>query len=368
MDNREKGGFSAITYIARAAAISEKGESVTHRGEQRARRGEGLDALVNPLSHAGSREAVNLLIPQDDGKFLLRDGVAMPVLNLVDTTGSMGGNVEVAFKGLPDSIRMLVQSPRSVLSRYHVQIATGVVQDVGDLFPLEISEFEPDNEIENQMGLLVPEHNGHDETEDYQAALWYAAYRIRTSVVKYGIKGYCFVTGDEKGRGQMDSSLAKRIADVQLQSDIPSTKIGSEIAKTWHPFYLQVGAKSHATGWWQQILGEEHVIMLPSDILCLAAVQSAIIGLTEGTLDLQSVADFLVAETAESQICRLDKRAAAEIARRISHIPVGAQQKLPGFDRIPEKGSVFASRDDLWPVGLAAVTATKPPDDIAWQL
>lgn len=75
----------------------------------------------------------------------------------------------------------------------------------------------------------------------------------------------------------------------------------------------------------------------------LPHTMGTIIGLTEGTFDLQAAVDFLEA-------ANLTKRAAQGIVDSVAHIPIGAQRALPNFNRLPKKGDVLLEKTDLWPV------------------
>ncbi len=341
---REKGSWSSATYTSRATEAKETG-SATHKGEQRAREGKGLDPLVDPKGHGVIRQALNLLVPDGD-EFVLSKGAAMPVKTDLDTTGSMGGNIEIAFASLPNLLHLVAQGSRAVLKRYHPQIATGVVQDQGDEFPYEHTQFEPDNEIDRQMGLLVPNKGGGDATEDYQLGLYAAAHLTETSIINYGLKGYYFAVGDECGRDEVRSTLIRQIfgeAHAKLQGNQPTRELGQLLLTRWHGFFLQVGTNPSTTRWWERVFAKDRVVILPKT-KDLALVQACIIGLTEGVLDLQSVPDFLRAEAKTS------KEDANGIVRAIGHIPLRAQAELPGFADIPLVGSRFASRADIWPI------------------
>jgi hypothetical protein len=121
---RKKGSWSSNSFKAAAAEATSKG-SATHRGEQRAREGKGLDPLVDPKAYGVIRLSLNLMLPEGS-QFVLPAGVAMPVKTDLDTTGSMGGNVDIAFRSLPKVFDLLAHGDRAVLKRYHTQIATGV--------------------------------------------------------------------------------------------------------------------------------------------------------------------------------------------------------------------------------------------------
>ncbi|MDZ4260126.1 MAG: hypothetical protein U1A25_00510 [Candidatus Sungbacteria bacterium] len=352
--------------------------SVTHAGEERARQGRGLDPLVDPKEYGVVRRALNLLVPEED-HFVLEVGIAMPVKSDLDTTGSMGGNVELAFHALPRVQNLLVQGARAMLGRYHVQIATGAVQDRRDMFPYQISQFEPDNEIERQMTLLDPERDGKDATEDYQLGLFSTAYLTETSIQKYGLKGYYFPVGDERGRDYLDADLLiqvfgptvfeKAFGSLTRPQELPSTDdVAKKVLENWHGFFFQVGDHRHTTHWWTQILGRERVIILPRTE-DLAEVQAVVIGLTDGVLDFQSALEFLV------QDARVTKAHAQQIIRAVANIPMGAQRRLGNFNHIPMKGAKFASRDDVWPIGVSVegtlpfVMPSEPAtDEINWKL
>lgn len=359
---REKGSFSSDTYASRAKTVKERGGSATFEGEERARQGKGLDPLVDPSKYEVVRGSGNLLVPKGK-EFILEFGAAMPVETDFDTTGSMGTNVNVAFSVLPKVQNLLVQGSSAVLKRYHTQIATGVIQDECDQFPYQRSMFEPDNEVERQMGLLVPEKGGGDATEDYQLGLFAAAYLTNASITKYGLRGYYFVVGDEKGRNSLKPALLERVfgpsvfekAFGKKSKDLPSIKeVAKKLLENWHGFYLQVGADSDVSAWWKNLYGEERVIRLPrtEDV---AEVQACIIGLTEGVIDLQNAVEFL------SSNLKIGRDRGTRIVEAVRGIPVGLQTTFPNFKKIPMAGARFASREDIWPIGTTAAikTATK---------
>ena len=354
---REKGSWSEVSYASKARETEVRG-SATYEGEQRAREGRGLDPLVDPSKYDIIRVSNNLLVPKEDGTFVLEFGVAMPVETDFDTTGSMGDNVDVAFRVLPKVQNLLVQGKSAILKRYHTQIATGVIQDRADQFPYERSQFEPDNEVERQLGLLVPERSGEDATEDYQIALFALAYLTKTSINRYGLRGYYFPLGDEKGRDTLSRSVMeqvfgpsvwKKAFSSNVNSDLPTvTEIGKKLLQDWHAFFLQVERNSETTRWWTKVLGKERVIFLPrtEDV---AEVQACIIGLTEGILNFQSATEFL-------QEAKLSRERALAIVEALRGIPVGLQKTFPNFDRIPMAGAIFASREDIWPIGTKVET------------
>ena len=363
---REKGAWSEATYTSRAKEATTRG-SATYEGEQRARQGKGLDPLVDPKKFDVIRVSNNLMVPEGDG-FSLKFGVAMPVETDIDTTGSMGGNVEIAFRVQPKVQNLLIQGKSAVLKRYHAQIATGVVQDRQDRFPYQRSQFEPDNEVEKQMGLLVPEKDGGDSIEDYQLGLFAAAYLSKTSITNYGLRGYYFSVGDERGRDTFDPEVLERVfgptvmekAFGKTKTTLPSVKEAvAEALSKWHVFFLQVGDKSDVTSWWKGLIGKERIVRLPKTE-DLAEVQACIIGLTEGVLNARSAVDFL-------REANVSASEAQRIVDACLGIPLGLQKTLPNFDKIPMAGAKFTNRDDIWPGTKAGKSKKAAPvaDDTA---
>src|SRR3989344_5268936 len=268
---RDKGAWSAVAYASRVTEVSARGGTATYEGEDRFRQGMGLDPLIDPSKYDVTRASKSLLAPEGD-VFILKFGVAMPVETDIDTTGSMGKNVDIAFRVQPKVQDLLIQGGSAVLRRYHSQIATGVVQDRSDQFPYERSQFEPDNEVERQMGLLVPERSGGDNTEDYQIGLFAAAYLTDASITKYGLRGYYFAVGDEIGRDTLDpygqllkktfgsktDEVEKVLGNTSARS-LRTVNIGKILLRNWHGFFLQVGRNRYTTDWWSDTLGKERV-------------------------------------------------------------------------------------------------------------
>ena len=356
---REKGAWSSATYGARAAEVKRTGGTATYVGEQNVRSGKGLDSLVAPNERGVVRLAMNLMVPEGD-KFNLKFGAAMPVKTGIDTTGSMGSNVDIAFRVQPKVQNLLVQGSNAVLKRYHTQMATGVIQDVGDTFPYQVSQFEPDNEVERQMGLLAPQRGGGDAPEEYQLDIFSTAYLTRSSITEYGLRGYHFMVGDEQGRDNIERELVGRVFGGEALekagiSKMPTTKqAANALLKKWHAFFLQVDRDSRVTSWWTEVLGKDRIVVLPRTE-DLAEVQAVIIGLTEGVLNLQSAFAFL-------EEAKVSPTNAARIVEACSNVPRGLQRTFPNFEKIPLAGSVFASRDDIWPIG-SPEAKTKPRED-----
>jgi hypothetical protein len=215
------------------------------------------------------------------------------------------------------------------------------------------------------MGLLYPEKNGGDPTEDYHLSMFAAAYLTDASITKYGLRGYYYMVGDADSRTRLDAALLKRVfgEDVlevafgKAPSSLPTIdEMVKKLRESWHYFYLNVKASRYNRDFWAKILGADRVVDLPRTE-DLAEVQAVISGLTEGVLDLQSAVDFLK----KSGVSADD---AKRIVAACAKIPIGLQKTFPNFDKIPMAGAKFASREDIWPIGTKGATpASKSKKD-----
>lgn len=375
------GRHAAATFAATAKEISNSGRSVTARGEEMVAKGEELHRLVDPRT--GPRLSGNSMAEQPNGTYVLVHGVAMPVVNESDTTGSMMNYIDDIFRAMPGIQSCMIQSPSSPLSRYQAQVATGLIQDVyysrrvkRQMLPYQISQFEGDNRIDEQMQLLVPAKQPNDtHTEDYQIAIYHLAFRVEATIWQYGLKGYAFITGDEIGHDYLSGSDAKEFLGVELAKQISAKEICQELLKKWNFFYLQVPGyrQRETTAWWTSLIGHERIIQL-QDAADIPFVESVITGLTEGTIEPEGAVGYLTDFAASilgqaspeytpdfmKNVKELSSSRISRIVESVMHIPFRAQADLPGFDKIPLAGDIFAAETDIWPVSSQTPQTVAP--------
>ena len=110
-------------------------------------------------------------------------------------------------------------------------------------------------------------------------------------------------------------------------------------AKT-HQFILVVKSYDSASFWfWRDLCGEKSVIEIDSTRQ-LPAVISAIIGLTEGTIEVVGLKEHL------------GKFGNAGLIKQLSNIDIGAQARLRHAlpHPVPKAGDIFAKKGDIWPI------------------
>ncbi len=349
--------MTAEAYMSTRASVESEGGSATSRGEQRHREGKGLHPLVDPKGYKGVRRSISWLEPRKKDKtFVLLRGPAMLKETRFDTTGSMGGNVDLAFDALPRSYRLLKECYRAPLKRYDLHLITSIFGDQADDYILCRSQAEMDVQAAEQLRFMVPERAGGDADEDPDYGLFAAAYLTSADIVKQGLKSYDFTVTDARGRGVIDRRNLERVFseevydwvkenghDIKKGSLPPTAEIVQDLLKIAHAFLIQVESEAAVTRFWRNIYGKDRVIIIPT-VKSLPEVEAAVIGLTEGTLDLQTLDEFLMGDA------QLSNEEARSIVKAVAHIPIGAQAALPNFDKIPKQGDIFAKKGDVWPI------------------
>lgn len=336
------------------------GEStVTAKAARQFREKKTLNPLVDPKGYGVIRRSLPRL--DEHGKqWVMTVGTPMPVEVRFDTTGSMGRNVQVAFDVLPDLYDLLKEV---VLARYDVQVAMGTFGDVVDDVVLMRSQFEMDEKIAEQLTYMFPENGGGDSAEDPHYGFFAGAYLTAPYINRIGLKGYDFTISDAPMHDSLDEATLVRVFGEEVfdkvtenghqidRRDLPTiqTMVQDWLTRT-HAFFLQVENSSSVTQQWSRMMGKDRVVVLPRTEL-IPQVISAVVGLTEGVLDLQSVHEFL-------ETNGVSKDDAKRIARSVAGIPIGTQASLPDFDDIPTAGALFANKTDLEPVGYASDMAT----------
>lgn len=353
--------FSRVSYDATMNTARSAG-SATHVGEERIRRGQGLDRLVDPAGNGLIRLSLARKDQRPDGLWEMTVGAPMLVETLLDTTGSMGGNVAIALDKLPLLYALLKEGDRAVLSRYDLQLITAIFGDVMDRYVLNRSHAEMGDKIAEQMTMMYPEKGGAGNgKEDPEYGLFAAAYLTRAQANDYNLKTYHFTISDEPIYEDFDEKTLVRVFgetvfdkvienghEVSRHSLPDAQQVINDLLRRAHAFFLQVDSRSDVTEQWSRLYGSDRVVVLP-EVGLLPQVQSAIIGLTEGVLDLQSLEEYLES----NEVSHAD---AKRIARSVAGIPIGAQAALPSFDSVPKAGALFKEKSDIWPIGYASVT------------
>lgn len=342
--------YSREAYEGARRSFTEEGKSGTARGEQHVRETGKLNPLVDPAEFGVVRESRIRLEPRTGGGFEVSVGTPSSLEYRLDTTGSMGDNVERAIKALPQTCELT----SALLPERDPFYCASIFGDVVDRFVLCRGQFEVlADRMVNQLTLMHPEAQGGDGPEDPHYGLFGAAYLTNAYLHRIGLRSFDFTITDATAHDRLSPDQLERIFGSSVfekarengheidPKDLPTNQeLVADVLHRAHAFVLLVG--TDARKYWTLLYSKERVAILPT-IEYVPHVMAVITGLTEGTLDLLSAVDFLTG-------VNLQKSDARQLVDSVAHIPIGGQCALPNFGRMPKKGDVFMEKTDLWPV------------------
>lgn len=154
-----------------------------------------------------------------------------PIIIGLDVTGSMGYLSEEIAKNALNETMMKLYSTNPVPGP---QLMFAAIGDVNDNAPLQVTQFESDIRIAEQLLDLWLEGRGGDGPEDY-ALLWHfaSAHTKTDAFEKRGKKGFLFTIGDADNHNEIQGKYIEKIF-----GDAPE---GGDIKK----FYKKAAAKYH---------------------------------------------------------------------------------------------------------------------------
>lgn len=210
-----------------------------------------------------------------------------PIILGLDVTGSMGDIPDYMVRhGLPaffDSIYA-----RKPVSDPHVMFM-GIGDVEYDAAPLQVSQFEADIRIAEQLKSLYLEGGGGGNTCESYTLPWYYAARhtVSDAFEKRQKKGYLFTVGDECAPPKLLASEIKRVLGVNGQADYTAAQLLDLVSRRYHVFHLMVeegnyfrSASKDVTRSWRALLGQRALLL--RDYTKLAEVVVAAIQVTEG--------------------------------------------------------------------------------------
>ena len=188
---------------------------------------------------------------------------SIPVILALDVTGSMGtASAEVAKK------------MNEVMTRLYDQVrdVEFMVMGIGDLSydraPIQISQFEADIRIAEQLDRIYMEHGGGGNAfESYTAAWYMGARHARLDCWKRGKKGLLITMGDEPLNPYLPREPLTAVTGDSLQADVETPDLYREAAEKYEIFHLHVRHRQN-DGYWPRVeasfgrqLPEGHLVL-----------------------------------------------------------------------------------------------------------
>lgn len=343
-----RGALSRTSYedALRTRGISHI-QNVTSRAEKKARNTGKLSSIVDPAVNPVRFSKIRLNPYQK--QWVSTMGCPIDIEVSGDTTGSLGRiEVDTQMKVLPE----LYEAVAEVLPEYDPQLCLGIFGDCRDSFVMCRPQFEMEaGKIIDYLQEMAPQLGGcANDGEDPQYAMFARAYLTDAYTNRIGLKGYHFITTDEPCHERLERKQIRRIfGDDIFENDLKRfadkmpniEEVIQDLKRQAHQFVLVLeDYRYDAVRRWRSLCGAQSVIKICSTNQ-LPGVVSAIIGLTEGTLDLESLSKHLAKYDCE------------ELEPEVSKVELGAQAKLRHalLHPVPKRGDIFQEKSDLWPSG-----------------
>jgi hypothetical protein len=219
-----------------------------------------------------------------------------PLIVCLDVSGSMHSVLEVmARKGLP-----LVMTEVYNRKPIHDPAMCAMAIDdaeVGNEVPLQVTQFESDLRIAEQLEKIYLEGGGGGNSYESYIFSWYFAARhvVSDAWEKRQKKGYLFTIGDERPTPYLRAEDILRVCGDVVQDKIMVQDLLTEVTRQWEVFHLMVrdtanGQSDEATitKQWTDLLGQRAISL--SDHTKVAEVIVSTLQIVEGE-DHSKVAD-----------------------------------------------------------------------------
>ena len=183
-----------------------------------------------------------------------------PIIIGLDVTGSMSSVLETVSKRLGDTITEILK--RNPVSDPQVMFAA-FGDAVYDSSPLQVTQFESDIRIAEQLNDIYFEKGGGGNGGESYALPWYFAARHTKidSFDKHGKKGFIFTVGDECCLDVLTKDQIKEFIGDDVQADITAAEILSEVSRKYEVYHLIVDPVAYQDPQksWKDLLGRNCV-------------------------------------------------------------------------------------------------------------
>ena len=229
----------------------------------------------------------------DPSKFLMRESrhsdanpKSTPIMVFLDTSASMGAiGKEIAQSGLGQLIRGIFD--RKPVTDPHIAFG-GIGDVVFDEAPLQVSQFEADIRIVEQLEKIYMESGGGaNNYESYNLAWHFANFHTSADAFeKDGRKGFLFTIGDEMPPQHLTAEQLSRVYGRQ-ETALSNGELLEQLGHNYHVFHLMIEEGNFMRGnehavrqAWSKVLGQNAVSV--SDYRKLGKIMTTIMEVVSG--------------------------------------------------------------------------------------
>lgn len=216
----------------------------------------------------------------------------IPVILALDVTGSMGqAAVEVA-KQLNIIMTKLYEKVKDVEF-----MVMGIGDFAYDRYPLQVSQFESDIRIAEQLDKIYFEFGGGGNAyESYTAAWYFGLNHVKLDAWERGRKGIIITMGDE---GVNPYLSAERIYDItgrEIGEDVETEALFESVQEKYEVYHLFVNHRIYVNNGsfiktWEKIMDKDHFKVvrlkdLTSEIIKIVTYEAGNNSLRRGQVEL----------------------------------------------------------------------------------
>ena len=168
------------------------------------------------------------------------------VIAALDVTGSMSDVLEAVAKNLGVMVSELYD--RKPITDPHLMFMGIGDAYMGDKYPLQVTQFEADIRIAEQLQKIYFERGGGgNDCESYTLAWYFAAMKTKIDCFeKRGKRGILFTMGDEEPNMNLTVGEIQTVIGDQPQKDYTAEELLEMVSKQYEVFHLIIEEGSHA--------------------------------------------------------------------------------------------------------------------------
>lgn len=169
-----------------------------------------------------------------------------PIIVGIDVTGSMGMIADVLAREGLGTLFTEILDTKPISDPHLMFMAIGDANC--DSAPLQVSQFEADNRIVEQLTQIYLEHGGGGNGFESYNFPWYFAARHteHDSYIKRAKRGYLFTIGDEEAPGDLTRTQIKEFIGDDLEREMSTEDMLHEAQRTYDVFHIIIQEGSHA--------------------------------------------------------------------------------------------------------------------------
>ncbi len=198
----------------------------------------------------------------------------LPVILALDVTGSMGGAAMKVAQKLNEIMTNLYNDES-------IKDIEFCVMGIGDLAyddaPVQISQFESDIRIAEQLDKVYFEAGGGgNKYESYSAAWYMGLLHCSLDCWDRGRKGIIITMGDELPNPYLPKERLASVTGDKLQDDIETTELLKEVKEKYDVYHIAVNDSETSykmyQSWydedskWRELLGENYYVATLNDL------------------------------------------------------------------------------------------------------